>query len=116
MEQSRCQGPAASGPERQRETTASSTRLAHHCSCGPVKLGPTDEPSGDHSPPRPDPPLSRPPPAPTAMTDVSESMSRDQQLAATLAAIEDTGPTTSMCTPMCPPTKLPLMWEQGWWL
>ena len=36
---------------------------------------------------------SRPPPAPTAMTDVSKSMSRDQQLAATLAAIEDTGPT-----------------------
>ena len=27
------------------------------------------------------------------MTDVSKSMSRDQQLAATLAAIEDTGPT-----------------------
>ena len=47
----------------------------------------------DHSPPRPDPPWSRPPPAPTAMTDVSKSMSRDQQLAATLAAIEDTGPT-----------------------
>ena len=49
--------------------------------------------SGDHSPPRPDPPWSRPPPAPTAMTDVSKSMSWDQQLAATLAAIEDTGPT-----------------------
>ena len=48
---------------------------------------------GDHSPPRPDPPWSRPPPAPTAMTDVSKSMSRDQQLAATLAAIEDTCPT-----------------------
>ena len=48
---------------------------------------------GDHSPPRPDPPWSRPPPAPTAMTDVSKSMSRDQLLAATLAAIEDTGPT-----------------------
>ena len=48
---------------------------------------------GDHSPPRPDPPWSRPPPAPTKMTDVSKSMSRDQQLAATLAAIEDTGPT-----------------------
>ena len=48
---------------------------------------------GDHSPPIPDPPWSRPPPAPTAMTDVSKSMSRDQQLAATLAAIEDTGPT-----------------------
>ena len=47
---------------------------------------------GDHSPPRPDPPGSRPPPAPTAKTDVSKSMSRDQQLAATLAAIEDTGP------------------------
>ena len=47
---------------------------------------------GDHSQPRPDPPWSRPPPAPTAMTDVSKSMSRDQQLAATLAAIEDTGP------------------------
>ena len=45
----------------------------------------------DHSPPRPDPPWSRPPPAPTAMTEVSKSMSRDQQLAATLAAIEDTG-------------------------
>ena len=42
---------------------------------------------GDHSPPRPDPPWSRPLPAPTAMTDVSMSMSRDQQLAATLAAI-----------------------------
>ena len=48
---------------------------------------------GDHSSPRPDPPWSRPPPAPTEMTDVSESMSRDQQLAAALAAIEDTGPT-----------------------
>ena len=48
---------------------------------------------GDHSPPRPDTPWSRPPPAPTAMTDVSKSMSRNQQLAATLAAIEDTGPT-----------------------
>ena len=48
---------------------------------------------GDHSPPRPDPPWSRPPPAPTAMTDVLKSMSRVQQLAATLAAIEDTGPT-----------------------
>ena len=48
---------------------------------------------GDRSPPRPDPPWSRPPPAPTAMTDVSKSMSRDQQLAATLAAIEDTGQT-----------------------
>ena len=48
---------------------------------------------GDHSPPRPDSPWSRPPPAPTAMTDVSKSMSRDQRLAATLAAMEDTGPT-----------------------
>ena len=48
---------------------------------------------GDHSPPRPDPPWSRPPPASMAMTDVSKSKSRDQQLAATLAAIEDTGPT-----------------------
>ena len=48
---------------------------------------------GDHSQPRPDPPWNRPPPAPTAMNDVSKSMSRDQQLAATLAAIEDTGPT-----------------------
>ena len=48
---------------------------------------------GDHSPPRHDPPWSRPPPAPTAMTYVSKSMSRDQQLAATLAVIEDTGPT-----------------------
>ena len=48
---------------------------------------------GDHSPPRPDPPWSRAPPSHTAMTDVSKSMSRDQQLAATLAAIEDTGPT-----------------------
>ena len=48
---------------------------------------------GDHSPPRHDPPWSRQPPAPTAMTDVSKSMSRDQQLAAKLAAIEDTGPT-----------------------
>ena len=48
---------------------------------------------GDHSPPRPDPPWSRLPPAPTATTDASKSMSRDQQLAATLAAIEDTGPT-----------------------
>ena len=36
---------------------------------------------------------SRPPPAPTAMTDVSKSMSRDQQFAATLAAIEVTVPT-----------------------
>ena len=93
MEQSRCQGPAASGPERQREATASSPRLAHHCSCGPVKLGLTDVPSDDNSPPRRDPPWSRPPPAPTAMTDVSKSMSRNQHLAATLAAIEDTGPT-----------------------
>ena len=48
---------------------------------------------GDHLPPRPDPHWSRPPPAPTAMTDVSKSMSRDQQLEATLAAIDDTGPT-----------------------
>ena len=48
---------------------------------------------GDHSPPRPVPPWSHPPPTPTAMTDVSKSMLRDQQLAATLAAIEDTGPT-----------------------
>ena len=47
----------------------------------------------DHTPPRPDPPWSRPPPAPTAMTDVSKSMYIHQQLAATLAAIEDTGPT-----------------------
>ena len=93
MEQSRCRGPAASGPERQREATASSTRLAHHCSCGPIKLGPTDVPSGDHSPPRPDQPWSRPPPAPTTMTDVSKSMSMDQQLAASLAAIVDTGQT-----------------------
>ena len=91
MEQSRCRGPAASGPERQREATASSTRPAHHCSCGPVKLWPTDVPSGGS--PRPDPPWIRPPPAPTAMTDVSKSMSMNQQLAATLAAIEDTGPT-----------------------
>ena len=45
---------------------------------------------GDYSPPRSDPPWSRPPPAPSAMTDVSKSMSRDQQLAATLAAMEDT--------------------------
>ena len=48
---------------------------------------------GDHSPPRPDPHSSHPPPAPTSMTDVSKSKSRDQQLAATLAAIENTGPT-----------------------
>ena len=48
---------------------------------------------GDHSPPRPDPAWGRPPPAPTAMTDVSKSMSRDQQLAVTLVAIEYTGPT-----------------------
>ena len=48
---------------------------------------------GDNSPPRPYQPWSRQPPAPTAMTDVSKSMSRDQQLAATLAAIEDTGTT-----------------------
>ena len=45
MEQSRCRGPASSGPERQREATASSTRLAHHCSCGPVKLWRTEVPS-----------------------------------------------------------------------
>ena len=82
-----------SGPERQREATASSTRLSHHCSCGPVKLGRTEYHPGDHSPPRPDQPWSSPPPIPTAMTDVSKSMTRDQQLAATLAAIEDTGPT-----------------------
>ena len=48
---------------------------------------------GDHTPPCIDPPWRRPPPALTAMTDVSKSMSRDQQLAAILAAIEDTGPT-----------------------
>ena len=48
---------------------------------------------GDHSPPRPDPPWSRPPPAPTSMTNVFKSISRDQQLAATLAAIENTGQT-----------------------
>ena len=48
---------------------------------------------GNHSPPRPDPPWSRPLPAPTAMTDISKSMSMAQQLAVTLAAIEDTGPT-----------------------
>ena len=48
---------------------------------------------GDHSPSRPDPPWSSPPPASTAMTDVYKSMTRDQQLAATLVAIEDTGPT-----------------------
>ena len=59
----------------------------------PANDGPTDVPSGDHSPPTPDPPWSRPPPAPTAMTDVSKSMSRDQQLAATQAAIEDIDPT-----------------------
>ena len=76
MEQSRCEGPAASGRKREREVTASSTRLAHHCSCGHVN-----------------PPLSRPPLAPTAMTDVSKSLSRNQQLAATLTAMKDTGPT-----------------------
>ena len=48
---------------------------------------------GDHSPPRCDQPWSRPPSAPTAMTVVSMSLSRDQKLAATLAAMEDTGPT-----------------------
>ena len=48
---------------------------------------------GGHTPPRPDPPWNRPPPAPAAMTVVSKSMLRDQQLAATLAVIEDTGPT-----------------------
>ena len=47
----------------------------------------------DHSPLRPDPPWSRQPPAPTAMTDVSKLILRDQQSAATLSAIEDTGPT-----------------------
>ena len=51
---------------------------------------------GDHSPPRLTPPWSRPSPAPTAMTNVSTLMSRDQQLAATLAAIEDT--VIQMCT------------------
>ena len=71
---------------------------------------------GDHSPPRPDPPWSRPPPAPTAMTNVSKSMSRDQQLAATLAAIEDTGPTDIQVYTDGQPTKVPLMGEQGWWL
>ena len=71
---------------------------------------------GNHSPPRSDPPWSRPPPAPTAMTDVSKSMSRDQQLAATLAAIEDTGPTDIQVYTDGPPTKVPLMGEQGWWL
>ena len=64
------------------------TVLATLSSLGPLTYHP-----GDHSPPRPDPPWIRPPPAPTAMTDVSKSMSRDQQLVATLAAIEDTGPT-----------------------
>ena len=46
MEQSRFRGPAVIGPEWQREATVSSNRLAHHCSCGPTKLGPTDVPSG----------------------------------------------------------------------
>ena len=64
------------------------TVLAALSSLGPLTYHP-----GDHSPPIPDPPWSRPPPAPTVMTDVSKSMSWDQQLAATLAAMEDTGPT-----------------------
>ena len=67
-----------------------STRLAHHCSCGPVKLGPTDVPSGGSLTTQTWPTLE---PAPTAMTDVSKSILRDQQLAATLAAIEDTSQT-----------------------
>ena len=71
---------------------------------------------GDHSPPRPDHPWSRPQPAPTAMTDVSKSMSRDQQIAATLAAIEDTGPTDIKVFTDGSTTKVPLMGEQGWLL
>ena len=47
---------------------------------------------GDHSPPSPDQSWNRAPPVPTAMNGVPKSISRNQQLAATLAAIEDTGP------------------------
>ena len=54
---------------------------------------------GDHSQPRPNPPWSRSPTAPTAMTDVSKSMLRDHQFAATLAAIEHTDQTDiQVCT------------------
>ena len=73
---------------RLRRTDWHTTVLAALSSLGLLTYHP-----GDHSPPRPDPPWNRPPLAPTAMTDVSKSMSRDQQLAATLAAIEYTGPT-----------------------
>ena len=71
---------------------------------------------GDHSPPRPDPPWSRPPPAPMAMTDVSKSTSRDQQLAATLAVIEDTGPTDIQVYTDGSTHEGTTDGEQGWWL
>ena len=91
MEQSRCRGPAASGPERQREATVCRPDWRTTVPAALSSLGLLTYHPGDHSPPRPDPPWSRPPPALTAMSDVFKS--RDQQLAATLAAIEDTGPT-----------------------
>ena len=70
---------------------------------------------GDHSPPRPDPPWSRPPPDPTAMTDVSKSISRDQQLAATLAAIKDTGPTDIQVYTDWSTHEGTTDGGQGWW-
>ena len=70
----------------------------------------------DHSPPRHDPPWSRPPPAPTAMTDVSKSMSKDQQLASTLAAIEDTDPTDIQVDTDGSTHEGTKDGEQGWWL
>ena len=73
---------------RLRRTDWRSTVLSALSSLGLLMYHP-----GDHTPPRHDLPWSRLPPVPTAMTDVSKSMSMDQQLAATLAAIEDIGPT-----------------------
>ena len=89
MEQSRCRLVLNDSVRiRLRRPDWRTTVLAALSSFGLLAYHP-----GDHSPPRPDPPWSRQPPAPSAMTDVSKSMLRDQQLAATLAAMEDSGPT-----------------------
>ena len=69
---------------RLRRTDWRTTVLAALSSLGLLTYHP-----GHHSPPRPDPPWSRPPPAPTAMTSVSKSMLRDQQLAATIMAADN---------------------------
>ena len=50
------------------------------------------------------------------MTDVSKSMSKDQQLAATLAAIEDTGPTDIQVYTDGSTHEGTTDGEQGWWL